>query len=315
LALLAVYILLPRPNPFPIASGIVAALAALVVGGFTIVPEAATASWVQAILFYSFSALALLGGLILVTQTKPARGAVAFALVVLSTCGLYLLQAAPFVMAGTIIIYAGAIVVTFLFVIMLSQQQGSSSADERSREPFLSCLAGGLVLCAILLVLRDHYDDGGFFRVSASAHRAAQAAVNEKPDFHELRDAIGRLQANGDAVAVKREFEALEPRLANPNGSKEEAVLALRTFARWVEGLRRHLGTITPESNVALSAFGGVPSNKNRGGQLPAANVVGLGRTLFSDHLLGVEMAGTLLLVATLGAIAIAHRHGARKHA
>ena len=42
-----------------------------------------------------------------------------------STCGLFLLQAAPFLMAATIIIYAGAIVVTFLFVIMLAQQEGA----------------------------------------------------------------------------------------------------------------------------------------------------------------------------------------------
>ena len=40
--------------------------------------------------------------------------------------------------------------------------------------------------------------------------------------------------------------------------------------------------------------------------KLPAANVEALGRTLFSDHLLAVELAGTLLLVATVGAIAIA---------
>ena len=58
----------------------------------------------------------------LVTQQNPARAALSFALVVLSTCGLFLLLAAPFLMAATIVIYAGAIVVTFLFVIMLAQQ-------------------------------------------------------------------------------------------------------------------------------------------------------------------------------------------------
>ena len=41
---------------------------------------------------------------------------------------------------------------------------------------------------------------------------------------------------------------------------------------------------------------------------LPAENVAYLGRTLFSDYLLAVELGGTLLLVATVGAIAIAGR-------
>jgi hypothetical protein len=40
--------------------------------------------------------------------------------------------------------------------------------------------------------------------------------------------------------------------------------------------------------------------------QLPAANVSAIGRTLFRDHLLAIELAGTLLLIATIGAIAIA---------
>src|SRR5262249_12886266 len=47
------------------------------------------------------------------------------------------------------------------------------------------------------------------------------------------------------------------------------------------------------------------PSNQR---QLPAANVSAVGRTLFTDHLLAIELAGTLLLIATVGAIAIAGR-------
>src|SRR5206468_445241 len=47
----------------------------------------------------------------------------------------------------------GAIIVTFLFVIMLAQQAGLSDADSRSREPLLSCIAGFVLLGAILFVL------------------------------------------------------------------------------------------------------------------------------------------------------------------
>jgi NADH-quinone oxidoreductase subunit J len=42
--------------------------------------------------------------------------------------------------------------------------------------------------------------------------------------------------------------------------------------------------------------------------RMPAENVASLGRSLFTDYLLPVELAGTLLLVATIGAIAIAGR-------
>ena len=60
---------------------------------------------------------------------RVCRSALAFAMVVLSTCGLFLLLAAPFLSAATIIIYAGAIIVTFLFVIMLSRQEGPSPRE------------------------------------------------------------------------------------------------------------------------------------------------------------------------------------------
>ena len=44
--------------------------------------------------------------------------------------------------------------------------------------------------------------------------------------------------------------------------------------------------------------------------ELPARNVENLGFLLYADHLLAIELAGTLLLVATIGAVAIAQRKG-----
>ena len=61
----------------------------------------------ETFLFYAFSATALIAGALLVTQRNPARAALSFALVVLSTCGLFLLLAAPFLMAATAIVYGG----------------------------------------------------------------------------------------------------------------------------------------------------------------------------------------------------------------
>ena len=45
---------------------------------------------------------------------------------------------------------------------------------------------------------------------------------------------------------------------------------------------------------------------------LPAENVAGIGRLLYSDYILAVELGGALLLVATIGAIALAHRRTGR---
>jgi NADH:ubiquinone oxidoreductase subunit 6 (subunit J) len=110
-------------------------------------------------LFYAFAALAIVAGVLLVTQRNPARAALSFALVVLSTCGLFLLLAAPFLMAATIIIYAGAIIVTFLFVLMLASQTGITDADARTREPLLATALGFLLLGCLIYVLQVSYEE------------------------------------------------------------------------------------------------------------------------------------------------------------
>ena len=85
--------------------------------------------------FYIFSAAALVGGVLTVTSRNPIYSALWFASVVLSTAGLFLLASAPFLAAGTIIVYAGAIIVTFLFVIMLAQMEGKALYDRAAGPP------------------------------------------------------------------------------------------------------------------------------------------------------------------------------------
>src|SRR4029453_10888054 len=132
--------------------GALAAGVALVLGGFVAINL--NAGLAETVLFHAFSGIAVVGGVLLITQKNPVHAALSFALVVLSTCGLFLLQGAPFLMAATIIIYAGAIVVTFLFVIMLAQQSGIGEADQRSREPFLASLAGFVLIGSLACVVQ-----------------------------------------------------------------------------------------------------------------------------------------------------------------
>src|SRR5437016_3106761 len=155
LGLVAVYALLPRPRRLPLLLGVGTAVLALVLAGWLVVRVGKLS--LETFLFYLFAAITIVAGVLLVTQQHPARAALSFVLVVLATCGLFLLQAAPFLMAATIIVYAGAIIVTFLFVIMLAQQSGRSDADARSREPFLATITGFLLLATLLYVLKMNY--------------------------------------------------------------------------------------------------------------------------------------------------------------
>jgi NADH-quinone oxidoreductase subunit J len=74
---------------------------------------------VESILFYVFSLLALASGLALVTRKNPISAALFLVLAFFCLAGIYVLLDAYFLAAVQVAVYAGAIMVLFLFVIML----------------------------------------------------------------------------------------------------------------------------------------------------------------------------------------------------
>ena len=69
--------------------------------------------------FYLLAGLAIAGGVFVITRRNSVHSALALIVTLLSVAGLYLMLYAPFVAAAQIIVYAGGIMVLFLFVIML----------------------------------------------------------------------------------------------------------------------------------------------------------------------------------------------------
>ena len=69
--------------------------------------------------FYMLSGLAILSGVLVITRKNAVHSALALIVTLLCVAGLYLMLYAPFVAGVQIILYAGGIMVLFLFVIML----------------------------------------------------------------------------------------------------------------------------------------------------------------------------------------------------
>ncbi|MFL5340468.1 MAG: NADH-quinone oxidoreductase subunit J [Gemmataceae bacterium] len=291
-----VFLLLPRPRNRAALWGAVCGVVGLVSAGWLLF-RTDNAPAVESFLFFAFSALAVLGGGLMITQRNPARAALSFAVVVMNVCGLFLLQAAPFLMAATIIIYAGAIIVTFLFVLMLAQQTGFSDADDRSREPFLASFSGFVMLGALLLLLDHSFPDPKPF--SELLDRLATAKARESAD--EMRSVLG------DPVEL---YARLEREGRHVRGTPYDG--------DWKDGAEDLREALSNRTTTAATLRDRIERLLRAGREsrarlpLPAANVAGLGRLLFSDYLLAVELGGTLLLVATIGAIAITHRRERR---
>ncbi|MGA2812235.1 MAG: NADH-quinone oxidoreductase subunit J, partial [Candidatus Acidiferrum sp.] len=73
----------------------------------------------QLVVFSVLAALSVIGALSLIFQKHPIHSALSLIVVMVALAGLYLLMGAEFVAAVQIIVYGGAIMVLFVFVIML----------------------------------------------------------------------------------------------------------------------------------------------------------------------------------------------------
>ena len=101
----------------------------------------------QIAVFLVLAAVALAGAVSLILERHPIHSALSLIVVMVALAGLYLLQGAEFVAAVQIIVYAGAIMVLFIFVIMLL----NAGEEERTNASRLARFAGvplGIVFLA-----------------------------------------------------------------------------------------------------------------------------------------------------------------------
>ena len=362
LGVAGLFLLLPRPRGRRVSFGIAALIAAVAVFGAWVyrtfgnpLPDV-----IGNTLFWLFAAGALVFGTVLVVQKNPARGAIAFAFVILSTCGLFLLLAAPFLMAATIIIYAGAIIVTFMFVLMLSYTEGPSDENDRSREPLYGSFAGFAFVGLVLFTLYQTSQASG--ADTAKVENRLPAPVITAEEQKKLRDVVARLDAideqlagdlsNSERAKRVKYFEDVRDDLAAvvgpptaliPSGSLWERLEKApardgkpgalyrtdpqaRAAIEQAKKVREANFTSAALENALLKNPPDTAAVKDQAkklrdevvilhgmGELPADNVRNLGLVLYSEHLLAIELAGTLLLVATIGAVAVAQRKGIAK--
>lgn len=88
----------------------------------------------ESVFFYIFGGVALISALLVVTQKKPIHSALFLILTLFCLAGLFLLLGAEFIAAAQVIVYAGAIMVLFLFVIMLLHLEKEGEEDSPVRK-------------------------------------------------------------------------------------------------------------------------------------------------------------------------------------
>jgi NADH-quinone oxidoreductase subunit J len=108
----------------------------------------------DALLFYSFAAVTVIGALLVVSQKNPVYSVLSLVASFIGLAGLYVLLEAPFVAVVQMFVYGGAIMVLFLFTVMLLNAPREDAAEWDRSHPLYRPMAvriGGTL--AVLLAL------------------------------------------------------------------------------------------------------------------------------------------------------------------
>ena len=168
---LGVWLLLPKRVIAGRSAGAVLVTAALAVLGTQLIPPGTLTT---NILFYGLAALTVGSAVCAMTFRSPVYCAIWFAISVLGTAGLFLVSGAQFIGIAMVVVYAGAIVVMFLFVLMLAQPEGLAFYDRLSFKPLMTAVvAATLIFMLTICILTP-----GTLATEAPIDLARQAAAD-----------------------------------------------------------------------------------------------------------------------------------------
>ena len=278
---IGVYLIMPHARSAPKLGAVVAlaALAGTMLIWLLPAPETYPTAY-----YYLFTLISGAAGVRVITHPRPVYCALYFVIVVLSSAGMLVLLAAEFMAFAMILIYGGAILVTYMFVIMLATLPQSSQEpeeaplyDRHARQPLTAVVMGMLLLAGLSAAIFERPEDDVQVRHPAAIGTAAAADMPGKISLPELSTILQQQGVIDEDEAVF--FEDDLDLVAGTVGVRTSA----GTRARTVE---------LDEDVVAAFVH----------------NIDHIGMALFRGFPLGIELAAVVLLLAMVGAIVIARR-------
>ena len=103
--------------------------------------------------FYLLAGIMVIGGILVITRKNAVHSALALIGTLLAQAGLYLMLYAPFVAGVQIILYAGGIMVLFLFVIMLVSIERTVKEKQFNKQWLVGIVAAGALGALLISVL------------------------------------------------------------------------------------------------------------------------------------------------------------------
>lgn len=170
----SLWLMLPRGTKPGRSVGVVLGVIALGLG-MSQLPR--LGAWMADGAFLILAGVTVISAVGAVTFRNPIYCAIWFGLSLLNVAGLFLFLGAEFLAVATVIVYAGAILVTFLFVLMLAQPEGRATYDRVSWEASLSAAAGMMIVGVLSVTI-----GGVFARVEAPAVPSVAPTAADRAD-------------------------------------------------------------------------------------------------------------------------------------
>jgi NADH-quinone oxidoreductase subunit J len=167
--------------------------------------------------FYLFGAVAVIASLLVIAQRNPIYSVLLLIASFGALSGLYVLLEAPFVAVTQIIVYAGAIMVLFLFVVMLLNAPHEETEHDEKIHPlrrpgpmrFGAVLAAALVIELLWALTRGAGESGAFGETAVSSVRALGRVLFTEYAFpFEVTSVLILVAMVGAVVLAKREPRA-----------------------------------------------------------------------------------------------------------
>ena len=224
----------------------------------------------EQILFMTFGTLAVGSAICVIAFKNPIHSALALVLTFFSLAGLFISLGAYFVAAVQVIVYAGAIMVLFLFVIMLLNLGRLHAAREINKAMVFAVIVGILLTAEVVYIgIKAH--DGAAVSPVQAANEAGDTAITSDQ------------QKKIKAIATEYQLDPSEldsvyvPQIA-PEKSTVETLTA-------------------GEANQLIAKLQGEMGKPDR-----------IGTILFTKFLLPFEVTSLILLAALIGVIVLVKR-------
>ncbi len=229
----------------------------------------------ETIFFLIFALTAIASAVQMISQKRPVYSALFFVLVIMSVCGVLVMLEAFFIAFALVIVYAGAILITYMFVLMLSQQASDASHtgeipkyDRSPRDPIAAVVVAAIVMATVVSAT---FTGLGDLPTAAGVQERVQA------DAALLRSLPAQVQRQADRVGVSLSASDL----ADGIGIDGDQI--------------RYQGVDSEGAAVTVPLT-------------PPANTSHVGWLLVASFPASLELAGVILLMAMFGAVVLARR-------